>query len=222
MLSLFKFEGPDVVFKESVMISYIRGLLAEKMADSVVVEAGGVGYQIYVPTNVLGLLPKVGEEVRIYTYFSVNDSGVSLFGFLSRNDLEMFKMLIGVNGVGPKSAVGILSAIRPDDLRMAVVTDDVKTLAKAPGVGAKTAQRIILDLKDKVSAEEVISGMNDVPKDQVSALGIGDSGKEAIEALTALGYSAGEAAAAVRKVDITEDMTSEDVLRASLKHLAFL
>ncbi len=204
------------------MISYVRGPLAEKMADSVVVEAGGVGYQIYVPANVLELLPKVGEEVKIYTYFSVNESGVSLFGFLSRNDLEMFRMLIGVNGIGPKSAVAILSAIKADDLRMAVVTNDAKTLARAPGVGAKTAQRIILDLKDKVSVEEVISGMNDVPNEQVSALGIGDSGKEAIEALKALGYSAGEAASAVSKVVITEDMTSEDVLKASLRHLAFL
>ena len=164
-----------------------------------------------------------GESVKIYTYFSVREDGMSLFGFLSRQDLAMFKQLIGVNGIGPKSALGILSALRPDVLRMAVASGDAKTISRAPGVGPKTAQRIILDLKDKIRPEDVLAGGLEeslaVPE-EIS--GVGQAGKEAVEALTALGYSAAEAAGAVKKVKITEEMTAEDVLKGALRHLAFL
>ena len=205
------------------MISYIRGTLAEKNEDSAVVEAHGVGYQIFVPVPVLSELPPLAECVTIYTYFSVREDGMSLFGFLSRQDLAMFKQLIGVNGIGPKSALGILSALRPDVLRMAVASGDAKTISRAPGVGPKTAQRIILDLKDKIRPEDVLAGGLEeslaVPE-EIS--GVGQAGKEAVEALTALGYSAAEAAGAVKKVKITEEMTAEDVLKGALRHLAFL
>jgi len=205
------------------LISYIRGTLAEKNEDSAVVEAHGVGYQIFVPVPVLSELPPLGESVKIYTYFSVREDGMSLFGFLSRQDLAMFKQLIGVNGIGPKSALGILSALRPDVLRMAVASSDAKTISRAPGVGPKTAQRIILDLKDKIRPEDVLAGGLEeslaVPE-EIS--GVGQAGKEAVEALTALGYSAAEAAGAVKKVKITEEMTAEDVLKGALRHLAFL
>ena len=205
------------------MISYIRGTLAEKNEDSAVVEAHGVGYQIFVPVPVLSELPPLGESVKIYTYFSVREDGMSLFGFLSRQDLAMFKQLIGVNGIGPKSALGILSALRPDVLRMAVASGDAKTISRAPGVGPKTAQRIILDLKDKIRPEDVLAGGLEeslaVPE-EIS--GVGQAGKEAVEALTALGYSAAEAAGAVKKVKITEEMTAEDVLKGALRQLAFL
>lgn len=204
------------------MISYIRGLLAEKSEDSAVVEASGVGYQIFVPLSVLSELPPIGETVKIYTYFCVREDSVSLYGFLSRQDLEMFRQLIGVNGVGPKSALGILSALKPDALRMAVLSGDAKAIAKAPGVGAKTAQRIILDLKDKVKAEDILFGAADMETAAVNITGVSEIGKEAVEALTALGYSAGEAAGAVKKVKITENMTAEDVLKGALRHLAFL
>ena len=205
------------------MISYIRGTLAEKNEDSAVVEAHGVGYQIFVPVPVLSELPPLGESVKIYTYFSVREDGMSLFGFLSRQDLAMFKQLIGVNGIGPKSALGILSALRPDVLRMAVASGDAKTISRAPGVGPKTAQRMILDRKDKIRPEDVLAGGLEeslaVPE-EIS--GVGQAGKEAVEALTALGYSAAEAAGAVKKVKITEEMTAEDVLKGALRHLAFL
>ena len=205
------------------MISYIRGTLAEKNEDSAVVEAHGVGYQIFVPVPVLSELPPLGESVKIYTYFSVREDGMSLFGFLSRQDLAMFKQLIGINGIGPKSALGILSALRPDVLRMAVASGDAKTISRAPGVGPKTAQRIILDLKDKIRPEDVLAGGLEeslaVPE-EIS--GVGQAGKEAVEALTALGYSAAEAAGAVKKVKITEEMMAEDVLKGALRHLAFL
>ena len=205
------------------MISYIRGTLAEKNEDSAVVEAHGVGYQIFVPVPVLSELQPLGESVKIYTYFSVREDGMSLFGFLSRQDLAMFKQLIGVNGIGPKSALGILSALRPDVLRMAVASGDAKTISRAPGVGPKTAQRIILDLKDKIRPEDVrAGGLEEALAVPEEISGVGQAGKEAVEALTALGYSAAEAAGAVKKVKITEEMTAEDVLKGALRHLAFL
>lgn len=215
----------DMMRKREVhsVISYIRGPLEEKREDSVVVEAGNIGYRIFIPSSVLGELPGLGEEVKIYTYFSVREDGMSLFGFLSRQDLEMFRQLIGVNGVGPKSALGILSALKPDVLRLAVISGDAKAISKAPGVGAKTAQRIILDLKDKIKAEDVLFAGADLEESLKTDLsGMAEAGKEAVEALTALGYSASEAQTAVKKVAITEGMTSEDVLKGALKHLAFL
>lgn len=197
-------------------------MLAEKLPDSVVVEAAGVGYQIFVPASVPERLPRIGEEVKIHTYFSVREDAMTLFGFLNKQDLEMFRMLICVNGIGPKSALGILSALTPDELRLAVVSGDAKKIAKAPGVGSKTAQRILLDLKDKIKAEDLLSVDTGIPDTAAELSGVSEAGKEAVAALAALGYSASEAAAAVRKVNVTENMTSEDVLKAALRHLAFL
>ena len=208
--------------EDESVISYVKGSLEERFEDSVVVEAGGIGYRIFVPTSVLESLPKNGDTVKIYTYFSVREDAMSLFGFLSRQDLEMFRQLIGVNGVGPKSALGILSALRPDALRLAVISGDAKAISKAPGVGSKTAQRIILDLKDKVKADDILDGFAEPISGHTESSVVGDVGKEAIEALTALGYSASEASGVVKKVTITESMTAEDVLKAALKHLAFL
>lgn len=210
------------------MISYVRGPLVEVEEDVIVVEAGGMGYNIHVPLSVLENLPKIGAEVRIYTYLQVREDAVSLYGFLTRQDLSMFKQLIGVNGIGPKAALGILSVLRPDDLRMAILSGDAKAISKAPGVGAKTAQRVILDLKDKVNLEDMLTGMGagGLAGDRDGAGGAGagfggSAGMEAVSALVALGYSNMEASKAVRRVTITDEMTPEDVLKAALKHLVF-
>ena len=203
------------------MISYVKGALAEKSGDRIVVEAGPVGLRIYVPLSVLEVLPPLGEEVKIYTYLQVREDDLSLYGFLNRQDLDMFRRLIGVNGIGPKGALGILSALSPDDLRLAILTGDAKAISKAPGVGAKTAQRIILDLKDKVSAEEMLVSVADTEA-RTSVPLMQEAGREAATALVALGYSNLEASKAVKNVQITEDMDAEAVLRASLKYLAFL
>lgn len=203
------------------MISYVKGALAEKSGDRIVVEAGPVGLGIYVPLSVLEVLPPLGEEVKIYTYLQVREDDLSLYGFLNRQDLDMFRRLIGVNGIGPKGALGILSALSPDDLRLAILTGDAKAISKAPGVGAKTAQRIILDLKDKVSAEEMLASVADT-EERTSVPLMQETGREAATALVALGYSNLEASKAVKNVQITEDMDAEAVLRASLKYLAFL
>ncbi len=150
---------------------------------------------------------------------------MSLYGFLSRQDREMFQQLLGVNGVGPKGALGILSALRPDDLRLAILSGDAKAISRAPGIGVKTAQRVILDLKDKVSADDILSS---VAEDGESSGDIswqgsgGDAVKEAIQALVALGYTNAEAARAVRRTEVTDTMTAEEILKASLRHLSFL
>lgn len=207
------------------MISYIKGPLTAIEEDVIVVEAGGVGMGIHVPLSVLDRLPGIGREVTVYTYFQVREDAMSLYGFLNRQDREMFRQLIGVNGVGPKAALGILSTMTPDDLRMAIVTGDAKAISRAPGIGPKTAQRLILDLKDKVSMEEVLGNLA-LPSDggaspALGTIGMGEAAKEAVQALVALGYSNMEANKAVKQVEVTETMTAEDVLKASLRYLSF-
>lgn len=206
------------------MISYVKGPLIDIWEDMIVVEAGGLGYNIHVPVSVLEALPKAGTQVQIYTSLQVREDAMTLYGFLTRQDLQMFKQLLGVNGIGPKAALGLLSALRSDDLRMAIISGDAKAISRAPGIGPKTAQRVILDLKDKIKMEDILpggmdpgSGAEAVP----AASGMEGAGKEAVKALVALGYSMTEAGKAVRQVEITETMTVEDVLKASLRYLAF-
>ena len=203
------------------LISYIRGILTEASGDGILVEAGGIGYEIRVPLSVLERLPRLGEEVKIHTFLQVREDGVGLFGFLDRGELAMFKQLLGVGGIGPKGALGVLTALKPDDLRLAVISGDAKAIARAPGVGIKTAQRIILDLKDKVSMDDILPAADGSGPDsggRGDAL-LGAAAREAMEALTALGYSAMEASRAVGRVEVTGDMTAEDVLKQSLRFL---
>ncbi len=210
------------------MIHFIHGTLSEVAEGLVVVEAAGVGYGIHVPASVIGALPPIGEDIKIYTYFSLTQNGVDLYGFLSPEDRAMFTMLLTVSGIGPKGALGILSALTPDDLRMAIVTGDSKAISRAPGVGNKTAQRVVLELKDKLDASEVFSSALDhghggaAAVDAGAAAGVYGAQKEAVEALVALGYSNVEASRAVKKVELSEGMTVDQILKASLKNLNFL
>lgn len=212
------------------MISYIKGTLAAIEGETIVVETGQIGLAVRVPASLLERLPRLGQELVVYTYFQVKEDAMTLYGFLSREDREMFKQLIGVSGIGPKGALAILSAMRPDDLRLAIMSGDAKAISKAPGIGAKTAQRMILELKDKVSPEDVLGHLEGAlnsfsgapaPEEKATA-GMAQAAKDAVEALAALGYSNLEAARAVRQVEVTEGMTVEAVLKASLRHLSFL
>ena len=207
------------------MFSYIKGTLEEYWEDTVVIESGGIGWNIHVPLSVLDRLPHVGEQMKVYTSFQVKEDSMTLYGFLSRQDLKMFNQLLGVNGIGPKAALGILSFLTPDDLRMAIIAEDAKAIAKAPGIGPKTAKRVILDLKDKISMDDVLplqfAGGPAEANVAAAASGVDGAGKEAIEALVALGYSPTEATKAVRQVEIKEGMNAEAVLKASLNILAF-
>lgn len=203
------------------MYSYIRGPLAEVEFDHIVIDVYGVGYNIYIPTNCMEYLPGIGEECKIHTYLYVREDAMMLYGFLTKDDLELFKQLISVSGIGPKGALGILSALSADDLRFAILAGDSKAIAKAPGIGAKTAQRVILELKDKMSLEEAFEKKLD--NEKVMVVSANNQVKnDAVLALTALGYSSSESLKAVSKVDITADMDVEDVLKQALKNMSFL
>jgi len=203
------------------MYAYIKGMLTEMTEDTVVVEAGGIGYNIKVSTTTADLLPGVGSEVKIYTYTLVREDAFSLYGFLTRDDLDIFKKLITVSGIGPKGGLAILSVMSADALRFAVAAGDAKAIAKAPGIGAKTAERVILDLRDKISIEDTLRSVGAAGNGTGADTGTADNmmKREAIEALVALGYSASDATAAVKKVDVGEDATSESILKMALKHM---
>ena len=205
------------------MYSYIKGELSEIVAENhIVVENGGIGYNIYIPGQVLSLLPGVGEEVKIYTYLCVREDAFILYGFLTRDDLNVFKLLIGVSGIGPKGAQANLSVMSTDDFRIAVMSDDAKAIAKAPGVGNKTAQRLIIELKDKLSLEDAFEQKLSHTQEAVSGNGLKGIRNEAVEALVSLGYSSTEALKVLRDIKITEDSSVEDILKLALKQMAFL
>lgn len=201
------------------MITYIKGELTELSENSIVVECYGVGYEIMVPASIISELPSIGENIKVYTFQYVREDILDLYGFLTKDDLKIFKLLITVNGIGPKGALSILSVIRPDELRLAVLSDDVKAIQKAPGIGGKTAQKLIIELKDKLDIEDVINKGFDNPKLVQATGSVRD---EAIEALVSLGYSSSEAIRAVRGISDAEGMDSEALLKAALKQLAFL
>ena len=165
-------------------------------------------------------LPSLGSQVKIYTYLQVRADGLGLFGFLSRDDLEVFRLLLTVNGIGPKGALGVLSVLSPDDLRFAVLSDDIKTISRAPGLGKKTAQKVILELKDKFSLEDAFEKKM-VHEEAMPGTAV-DAKGEAVQALTALGYSSSEALQAIRSLPDTEGLGVEEILKQALKRMAML
>ena len=201
------------------MIAFVRGTAVDMTENSVIVEAGGIGYEIYMTGTDLSQI-HMGEEVKIHTYFNVREDAMQLYGFRSKDDLQMFKLLLGVNGVGPKAAVGVLAGITADELRFAILSDDVKTLSKAPGIGKKTAQKLILELKDKMKLEDAFELKLAYEQEKaVAGLGeISDGRQEAVEALVALGYSSTDALRAVRKVTDVAPDDVEGLLKAALKN----
>lgn len=199
------------------MISYIKGTL-ERRADSyIIIETGGIGFQVFVSPATLAKLPPAGEQVKIYTYFSVKEDDMSLYGFASMEEQEMFDRLLTVSGVGPKGALGFLSQLTPQEIVLAILSEDVRTLSKAPGIGRKTAQRVILELKDKCRTEDAISVGGEL-ESLAEVAAEGGAKFEAIDAMTALGYSRSEAAKAVNAV-AAEGMSTEDILKAALKKM---
>lgn len=215
------------------MIAYIKGELAATDVDTVVIEAGGLGYEIFVPASVYEGLPAIGAQVRLHTYLHVREGGIQLFGFLDQDSLEVFKLLLTVSGIGPKGALGVLSVISPNELRFAILADDAKTISRAPGIGAKTARKLILELKDKLHVEDVFekqlagSGSGTGASTSGNAAGNGSLEanaanrirREAVAALEALGYSATESLQAVRRVEVSEEMDTEELLKRALKEI---
>jgi Holliday junction DNA helicase RuvA len=204
------------------MISFIHGELVEIIDSNVVVECGGVGYNIEVPTSVLSKLPHIGSEVKIYTYLNVTEDSMKLCGFDSREMLNIFKILISVSGIGPKGALSILSALSVNDLKYAIISEDAKAISKAPGVGLKTAQKLIIEAKGRIDVSDITDNAISGAAASLPEASSDDPRAEAIAALTALGYSNSEAVMAVRKVAYTEGMDSEAILKASLRNLSFL
>ncbi|MBS4900353.1 MAG: Holliday junction branch migration protein RuvA [Clostridiales bacterium] len=196
------------------MISYVKGKLVEIIGDTVVVENGGFGINIRVPESVLSQLPGIGSETLIYTYMYVKEDLINLFGFITRDDLNVFKLLLNVNGIGPRGALSILSTVTPDALRLAVLSGDIKLISSAPGIGKKTAERLVLELKDKVSVsvapESIVTG-SDIEQTAVG---------EAVEALETLGISRSEAEKAIRSIEGRENMSAEELIKEGLRNLA--
>lgn len=201
------------------MIGYIKGTVAELSADRLILENGGIGYEIFVPASVLDAGIRQGQELKVYTYLHVREDALQLFGFQSRDELQTYRLLLGVSGIGPKAAIGILSAMSVDTLRFAVLSDDAAAIAKAPGIGKKTAQKLILELKDKFSLEEAFEKKLAANQQDAAEPVSEDAASEAVQALVVLGYSGTEALQAVRKVEGAADMDTEAVLKAALKNL---
>lgn len=201
------------------MFSYIRGELVEVNADHIVIDVGGIGYMVVISGQAMNDLPPIGDVIKVHTYLYIREDILMLYGFLERDEMAMFKQLLAVSGIGPKGAIAILSALSTDDLRFAVLSGDAKAIAKAPGIGGKTASRIVLELKDKISLEDAFEQKLSNTQNAVTRGAASTIKNDAVLALSALGYSSAESLKAVSKVEITEAMEVEDILRAALKHL---
>jgi len=202
------------------MIAYISGILEDISEENAVLDVGGIGYNIKISADTASRLPGMGELVKLYTYTCVREDAFLLYGFLTRSELEIFKKLITVNGIGPKGGLAILSVMDADDLRFAIMSGDVKAISKAPGIGAKTAQRVILDLKDKISIDDTLISREIAATAESNSFKMDTpQKKEAIEALMSLGYGQTESAKAVNAIEGIESMDSGAVLKAALKKM---
>lgn len=200
------------------MIRFIKGILEETTDNTIILENNGIGFEVFVPENVMAQMPQTGSEIKIHTYFHVREEAMQLFGFLTKSDLRMFELLITVNGIGPKGALGILSVFSADELRMSIFAGDAKTISKAPGIGKKTAEKLILELKDKISFEDSIQSYANLSSgtdknEQAIAR------TDAIEALVALGYSQTESVKVVQSIALESGMDSETILKEALKKM---
>ena len=208
------------------MIAYVQGILENLEIDKAVIDVGGIGYEVNISASTCDRMPGLGDNVKLYTYMNVKEDEMSLFGFLTRDEIRMFRMLITVSGIGPKGALSILSVFDTDDLRFAILAGDVKTISKAPGIGKKTAERLVLELRNKISNAD-ITGTEGIGQAAGSASIGKSSGEdassrdEAVEALAALGYNATDAMKAVRKVLSASDdkLDTEAILKLALKEL---
>lgn len=200
------------------MIGFVNGEIEDLYEDQILIDCGFMGYNIYVCKNVIENY-SIGDELKLYTYLNVREDAMNLFGFLSKDELRIFKLLITVNGIGPKGALAVLTTMSPNDLRFAIFKDDAKMISKVPGIGAKTAQKVILELKDKLDIgfdvdnnnSQSIYDYNNSEKDDIV--------DEAIQALVALGYTQKEVAKIVKGCDLSMCSTTEDVIKVVLKNI---
>ncbi|MBQ6094935.1 MAG: Holliday junction branch migration protein RuvA [Lachnospiraceae bacterium] len=203
------------------MIGFVHGILEYVSEELAILDVGGIGYNIHISADTASKMPGLGEEAKLYTYTSVREDAIWLYGFLTRQDLEIFKKCITVSGIGPKGALSILSVMDADTLRYAIMAGDKKAISKAPGVGPKMAERLILELKDKVSIDDDMIGREIAQTATGNPLMAADTPekKEAVEALVALGYGQTESVRAVNAVPGVESMDSGSILKAALKKM---
>ena len=202
------------------MLAYIKGILEIKTNGYIVVETAGIGYKVFMPQSTISKLGNIGDKVQVYTYMRVREDDISLYGFLNNEELRMFELLLGVSGIGAKGALNILSNITPSQFALAVISNDVAILKKVPGIGPKTAQRAILELKDKLKKEQEITALEGEETSTIQEV-IKEDEKvsEAISALQVLGYTKREILESLQKVDLTS-LTVEDIIRKGLANLA--
>lgn len=199
------------------MFSYIKGILEIKSSNFIVVDVNGIGFKIFMPLTSIQKLEETGKTVKIYTYMQVKEDDISLYGFTTNEELRMFELLISVSGIGAKSAITMLSSVTPSKFALAVISNDVKSLTKIPGIGTKSAQRIILELKDKLKTEESISKIEDVTGMQGNVVQ-SENKSEAIQALQVLGYTKFEIEEVLAKIDM-QNKNVEEIIRNALGYL---
>ena len=206
------------------MLAYIKGKLEMKMTGYIVIDVGGLGYKVFMSDVGIEKIGNIGDTVKVHTYYKVREDDISIFGFNTLEELKMFELLISVSGVGAKTALTMLATCEPSEFAYAVITDDVKTLTTIPGIGAKSAQRIILELKDKIKKEQQITELNEASKEKTEgklhkAMENSQKVEEAMAALQVLGYNKKEIEKAFEKIDKT-DLGTEELIRKSLSQLS--
>ncbi len=199
------------------MIAFVKGILEMKFNNYVVIETAGIGYKIFMSEKAIENIGNIGDTVKVHTHYHVREDDISLYGFLTNEELKMFELLLGVSGIGAKSALTMLSNITPSSFALAVITNDTSKLVKIPGVGAKSAARIVLELKDKLKTMEAVENANENNKIQQIEI---DNNKvsEAISALQVLGYNRKEIEKALEKID-KNGLSLEDIIRKALAML---
>ncbi len=205
--------------EETKVISFIKGTIVDIDVDKVVIENNNIGYNVFVPANYTAMVGRTGTEVKLFTYMSVKEDSISLFGFHSKEELEIFKKMITVSGIGPKGALAILSTLTVDNLKLAILSDDAKAIAKSPGIGAKTASKLILELKDKINLGDVYSSNDNILLDNTNETQDNSAKKDAVDALVALGYSPSESLGAVKKVTVGKELDVSTIIKLALKEM---
>ncbi len=202
------------------MYAYVKGIVADIEADNCVIDVNDIGYNVQISGQTAAKLPGIGERVKLYTYTNVKEDALQLFGFLTKADLDMFKKCITVNGIGPKGALALLSVLDADELRYAIISQDVKAISKAPGIGKRTAERLVLELKDKLSIDDAMIN-REIADYQGGSASVMDNPQkqEAVEALVSLGYGQTESLKAVNAVEGAENMDAGALLKAALKKM---
>ena len=200
------------------MITFLTGEVVSVTDNTLILDVNHIGFRVFISSRDAQRMPRRGEEVTVYTYMSVREDAMNLYGFLSEDDLDIYRRLIQVSGIGPKGGLGILSAMTASELRMAILTDDAKAIAAAPGIGPKTAKKLILEMKDRVDLNETLSRQLGIGQEEEAGTEELEKNKaEAVSIMTALGYSAAEALRAVKRVKVTDDMSADDILRSALR-----